>query len=99
MTTFLDVLPVDFKQTSDLLHSKIVERRFFRLGHTRRIEDISRKAIGRWLMSTNLACRLYLTLGITGKKLHCLCVFGARTLHRDRVLLIPLSNLSFHPPH
>jgi hypothetical protein len=23
MTTFLDVLPVDFKQTSDLLHSKI----------------------------------------------------------------------------
>ena len=27
MTTFLDVLPVDFKQTSDLLHSKIVEER------------------------------------------------------------------------
>jgi hypothetical protein len=40
MTTFRDVLPVDFKQTSDLLHSKIVERRFFRLGHTRRMEDI-----------------------------------------------------------
>jgi hypothetical protein len=38
------------------------------------------------------------TLGITGKKLHCLCVLGARTLHRDRVLLLPLSNLSFHPP-
>jgi hypothetical protein len=37
MTTFRDVLPVDFKQTSDLLHSKIVERRFFRLGHTRRM--------------------------------------------------------------
>jgi hypothetical protein len=32
MTTFLDVLPVDFKQTSDLLHSKIVERRFFSPG-------------------------------------------------------------------
>ena len=47
MTTFLDVLPEDFKQTSDLLHSEIVERRFFRLGHTRRTEDIEKKVIGR----------------------------------------------------
>jgi hypothetical protein len=45
MTTFLDVLPVDFKQTSDLLHSKIVESRFFRLGHTRRMEDIEKRQV------------------------------------------------------
>jgi hypothetical protein len=43
MTTFINVLPVDFKQTSDLLHSKIVERRFFRLGNTRRMEDIEKR--------------------------------------------------------